>query len=518
MNITTLAVGQDVPLELVDGKAPTELRLLRRGANPSTKGEYLFDDQAAAAVMAAYARMGRPWVIADYDHGSLQANPIDPSRSGRSAGRAALELRDGDLWATNIRWTPDAKAAIESEEWPSISPAFEHGEDGRPTWLINFGLTGNPALHQPVELIAANVLRAALAAVAPEDEPPPSTEPEPKPTEAPLQPVVPVTATETLVVPDVSTPSADVATPLPGVTAVAAAPAAATQTITQPPTAVVASATTTKPIGGAASVTKATAMNYEKMGQMLAAKVKDPKSMAELLGCSEDEAAAAMSGESLSAKTDEMLMGAVSLSVGLSSGVTKPKLIERLGALATFERAALSSVGATDHATALGSISGLVAGEKAAKDAVAALATVKAEQSKASVEALLSAARAEKKLTPAEVDDASETGLRMTALSMGERGTAWLSAHLAKRTPIAALSVEHQEPVKKPDQTQEAEVEMDVKAFSALSFAGRAALRDTNEALYTKLHAEWQKTKPAPRTVALGGTSKPAGLFGDLSA
>ena len=171
MTIETLAVGDDVPLQLVNGQAPREVRLFRRGENPSTKGTFLFDETAAKSVMSAYERMGRKWVSIDYDHGSLQKNPVDPSKSARSAGKAPLELRDDGLWATNIQWTPAAKAAIEAGEWPSVSPAFAHGDDRRPTWLMNFGLTGNPALHGPAELIAANVLRANLLDPTDPDEP-----------------------------------------------------------------------------------------------------------------------------------------------------------------------------------------------------------------------------------------------------------------------------------------------------------------------------------------------------------
>jgi phage I-like protein len=161
MTNTLLSFGQDEPIALgPDGTAPTELRLFRRGVNATAKGSFVFDDAAAMAVMARYAEMGRTWVMADYDHGSLQKAPVDPSKSSRAAGTARLELRSGELWATNIRWTPDAKRAIEAGEWPSISPAFSHDENGRPTWLINFGLTGNPATYHPEELIAANALDA----------------------------------------------------------------------------------------------------------------------------------------------------------------------------------------------------------------------------------------------------------------------------------------------------------------------------------------------------------------------
>jgi phage I-like protein len=150
----------------IGSKAPTEFRIFVKGVNATTKGDFLFDDKAAKQVMATYLKMAgkdrQRRITFDYDHGALQQNPIDPSKAGKSAGNCELELRDGELWAVDVVWTPDAKKGIEDGEWPYISPAFAKDKDNRPTWLINIAITANPATHGLDQLaVAANVLEDA---------------------------------------------------------------------------------------------------------------------------------------------------------------------------------------------------------------------------------------------------------------------------------------------------------------------------------------------------------------------
>ncbi len=141
----------------VTKQPPKELRLFRAGVNPSLKGPFTFDAKCAAMVMANYKAMGHRLAI-DYDHASLNQNPIDPARSKISAGTFELEVRGGDLWAINIQWTEAAAAAIRREEWPFISPAFKNDDKGRVGLLLNFALTINPALYSPAEVVAASAM------------------------------------------------------------------------------------------------------------------------------------------------------------------------------------------------------------------------------------------------------------------------------------------------------------------------------------------------------------------------
>jgi hypothetical protein len=430
--IETLAVGEDVPLQLVDGQAPREIRLFRRGENPSTKGSFLFDDTAAQKVMSAYERMGRRWVIADYDHGSLQRNPVDPSRSARSAGKASLELRDGELWATNIQWTPSAKASIEAGEWPSVSPAFAHGEDRRPTWLMNFGLTGNPALHAPAELVAASALRAIFDPTDP-DEP-----------EA----------------------------------------AASTNTGAEP------------------ARTEAAAEVTEKLHM----KTRTAAELAEFLGWAESDASTLLS--MWSGRTKAISGTTVALSVGLAAEAEEKAVVERLHALAGTEREIFAELNAKDKAEALGAITGLKEAAKTAASASAELAEVKGRQIRSEVDALLNGGKDIKKLTPAEIADESENGLRATALSKGDKATVWLKAHIANRPVIAALSTS----VKEPDEKTQTEGSgsadrepewMAGKKYAELSIKDKERLSAEAPALFERLSAEYRQTLRSQNQTAL---------------
>ena len=151
----------------LNSKAPTEFRIFKSGQNETTKGAFLFDAQAAKQVLATYVQMNRRCTV-DYEHGSLQQNPIDPSKSGKAAGSFALELRDsGELWAVDCRWTPDAIREISEGIFIFTSPAFSRGKDNRPIWLINVSLTNNPATWSAAELIlAASALFEAESCIA----------------------------------------------------------------------------------------------------------------------------------------------------------------------------------------------------------------------------------------------------------------------------------------------------------------------------------------------------------------
>lgn len=149
--------GQTAP-----AKAPKDFRIFSSGKNPATKGVFLFDEKAATSVMAMYDAMGRR-VTFDYDHGALLKGSPNPSETAKSSGSCQLEIRQGALWAFDVRWTPKAKQAIEDEEWLYFSPAFDKDKDGRPTWLINVALTNNPSLYDLNEL--QEQLRVAAGAI-----------------------------------------------------------------------------------------------------------------------------------------------------------------------------------------------------------------------------------------------------------------------------------------------------------------------------------------------------------------
>ena len=145
----TLAAG-DAP--------PTEFRLFAAGENPTAKGVFVFDDVAAEAVMAAYRTHGVDLMI-DLEH--LSVAPEETTGDGRNfdpdaRGWFCLELRNGELWAVNVRWTPDGARRLTERTQRYISPAFTTDEDGRVTEIFNAALTAIPATHDAPALVAAS--------------------------------------------------------------------------------------------------------------------------------------------------------------------------------------------------------------------------------------------------------------------------------------------------------------------------------------------------------------------------
>lgn len=139
-----------------DDVLPSEFRLFVAGWNASEKGDFLFDEQAAASVMEAYARWGVELAI-DLEHQMmLEGAPTDPdARDAR--GWFELELReDGSLWAVNVRWTEDGAARLTQKRQRYISPAFTFdSETRRVEQIVNAALTSIPATHGAPALLAA---------------------------------------------------------------------------------------------------------------------------------------------------------------------------------------------------------------------------------------------------------------------------------------------------------------------------------------------------------------------------
>jgi phage I-like protein len=139
-------------IELQAGaEPPTEFRLFGAGPNKAHdgRGTFVFDDLSAQACMTHSAERGLDYVI-DYEHASLSSFSLDPAESGKAAGWFTPEIRDGALFATNVKWTPKATEKLKAREFRYFSPAadFEATPDGgkRITKLINCALTNNPAL------------------------------------------------------------------------------------------------------------------------------------------------------------------------------------------------------------------------------------------------------------------------------------------------------------------------------------------------------------------------------------
>lgn len=153
----SLAALAAAPVDLFQGDAervpPKEFRIFPAGVISTTKGDFLFDDQAAKAVMAAYEQHGVDLTI-DYDHHTLAA-PMGVKAI--SAGWFGLELRNGELWAVNVNWTPPAAQHLANGEYRYFSPLFDYErQSNRITNLINNALTNTPAMDGIDALVAAS--------------------------------------------------------------------------------------------------------------------------------------------------------------------------------------------------------------------------------------------------------------------------------------------------------------------------------------------------------------------------
>lgn len=137
------------------GEPPKEFRIFTAGKVVTTKGTFTFDQTAAKAVMAEYAAHGIDLAV-DYDHASLGGSSADPAQAGKAAGWFNIELRNGELWAVNVRWTEPAAQALRAKEWRFMSPAFSTDKDGRVTSLFNVAITNLPATRRLEPLMAAS--------------------------------------------------------------------------------------------------------------------------------------------------------------------------------------------------------------------------------------------------------------------------------------------------------------------------------------------------------------------------
>lgn len=135
-------------------KPPSEFRIFKAGVNKTSKGDFVFDQTAAESVMAAYQKAGVD-VMIDLEHLSLDSSGanFDPD----AYGWCALEVRNGELWATNVRWTPEGARRLSNRSQRYISPAFMFFEEtNRVSELYNIAICAIPATYEAPALVAAS--------------------------------------------------------------------------------------------------------------------------------------------------------------------------------------------------------------------------------------------------------------------------------------------------------------------------------------------------------------------------
>ncbi len=149
----TTAKPLRLTIELPEGK-PTEFRIWKAGVNPTRNGyDVVFDAQAAEQVMAAFAEHGVELMI-DLEHLSMEDVASSANFDPDARGWAKLEVRNGELWAINVRWTPDGERRLSERTQRYVSPTFYLDEEGRPTRVVNIALVAMPATDGAVPLAA----------------------------------------------------------------------------------------------------------------------------------------------------------------------------------------------------------------------------------------------------------------------------------------------------------------------------------------------------------------------------
>lgn len=144
IDLIALASGPDAAL-------PTEFRLFEAGRTKTTKGDILCDAVHANAVLTQLAQDGRDSLPIDYDHDMVSALGTNK----KAAGWFKLEARGGELWATNVSWTPAAAKALSEREYRYFSPALFRDDKGFVTRIINVALTNLPATLNQAALVAS---------------------------------------------------------------------------------------------------------------------------------------------------------------------------------------------------------------------------------------------------------------------------------------------------------------------------------------------------------------------------
>ncbi len=145
LSIELLANGAKEP--------PSEVRLFAP-ITPTCRGIFVFDEQSAKDVAAAFAVLGRDLPM-DYEHGSLLGGSgSDPAESAKAAGWFKVSCRPGiGCFATSIQWTARAREKILAREFRYISPTCTLDKGNRVSSILSCALTNSPATLSPAPLI-----------------------------------------------------------------------------------------------------------------------------------------------------------------------------------------------------------------------------------------------------------------------------------------------------------------------------------------------------------------------------
>lgn len=165
-------VQLSVEIQLADEgkKVPEEFRIFAAGVIETTKGLFKFSEKSQKKVIEAAADYGNDLSI-DYNHGMFSFFAVDPAEASKAAGWFRPVVRNGELWATRVSWTPKAEQKLKDREFRYISPTFRTSKEGEIEELLNVALTNTPATKKMKPLMASKTGAPAHSPFVEDDEP-----------------------------------------------------------------------------------------------------------------------------------------------------------------------------------------------------------------------------------------------------------------------------------------------------------------------------------------------------------
>lgn len=132
---------------------PAKIMLIPYGEVKSTKGNFIFDDEAAHELLARYENKKNDLVI-DYEHQTLY-NVQAPA----AAWIKALEYRKWEGLFGVVEWTERGGSYVANKEYRYLSPVIMvRTSDHRAVALHSAALTNDPAIDGMIPLVAKNDL------------------------------------------------------------------------------------------------------------------------------------------------------------------------------------------------------------------------------------------------------------------------------------------------------------------------------------------------------------------------
>jgi len=148
---------RSVALAEADGQItpPSEIQISPPGrVQTESKGEFLMDAQARAAVIAAFEKSGRQMVI-DYEHQSLTGSEAPAAGWITALEDRGDRMEGGGLWA-RVTWTERGAGYLRTREYRYLSPVLLiRGEDRRAARLHSVALTNTPEIQRLQPLVLA---------------------------------------------------------------------------------------------------------------------------------------------------------------------------------------------------------------------------------------------------------------------------------------------------------------------------------------------------------------------------